>query len=185
MKKLFPLANKETRSLFVHPSICQAWEIGTEHEGYGPEHETSFLKPGLIPNLAKLCKPDNVYFTVTQEPNPDTMAIDELLIGIKDKEGFWHNLTLSNLEVKLERLNAAQWGIDGVVSVPVDENLTCRYDGTYIHLGETKVINVPIKLRYDRATRALSFSSPISYDVEGMELLGMVLDIDWRDAKSI
>lgn len=183
MKKLFPIANKETRSLFVHPSICQAWEIGSEHEGYGPEHETSFLKPGKIKNLAKLCKPDNVYFTVTEEPNPETMAIDELLIGIKDKEGFWHNLTLSDLDTKVERLNAAQWGIDGMVCVPVDESLCCQYTGEPIDLGDTKVINVPIKLRYDRATRALEFFSSASYDVEGLELLGMILNLDWRDAK--
>ncbi|UQT02793.1 hypothetical protein YUBABA_00400 [Serratia phage vB_SmaM-Yubaba] len=184
MKRLFPICNQATRDLFIHPSICQAWDI-VDAEGYTSGEETSYLKPGKIKNLAKLCKPENVYFTVTEEPNPDTMMIDEIMIGIKDKDGYWKNVNVSSVATKLEKLNAAQWGLDGHVTVDVSEGIGIGQDGEKIDLGDVKVLNIPIKLRYDRATRALEFSSSATYDREGMEVLGLILDLEWRDAKVI
>lgn len=179
MQKLFPIATAETRHLFVHPSMREPWAI-VGAEGYTGEG-TSYLKPGKVKNLLKLCKPEAVTFTVFEEPDPDTMAIDGILFGIKDIHGSWVTVRVWNVNAKVEKLNAGQWGLEGT-AVVLATNLLDINTGYRPDLDPKSVINIPVKLRYDRATRELEWSSDSSYD-KGLEVLGITLNLDWKDSK--
>lgn len=180
MEKLYPIAKAETRHLFVHPSIRSPWDI-VGATGYTGE-ETSYLKPGKVENLMKLCKPEGVTFTVFEEPNTDKMVLDGVLFSIKDVSGHWVTCRAVVKGLTLSKLNASQWGFEGNIDV-LGEDVIDMDTGTHPHLGCVEGIWIPIKLRYDRATRCLEWSSHVTYDNAGIELLGITLDLDWVDSK--
>lgn len=179
MNKLYPIATAATRHLFVHPSISTPWDIVGTY-GYKGE-ESAYLKPGKVENLMELCRPADKIFTVFEEPNPDTIAIDDVLFGVKDINGHWVTCRSTSTDIKLTKLNAAQWGLEGPISVNVYD-LIDTFSGGSVFLGDKKELLIPIKLRYDRATRALEWSSSSTFD-DGIELIGITLDLDWKDSK--
>lgn len=179
MNKLYPIATAATRHLFVHPSIESPWDI-VGATGYTGE-QSAYLKPGKIENLMTLCKPEGVTFTVFEEPDPDTIAISDVLFGIKDISGHWITCRSTGTHVVLGKLNAAQWGIDGNIGILAGELIDIN-TGKNPQLGNTIEVRLPINIRYDRATRALTWSSIPTFD-DGIEAIGIELDLDWKDSK--
>lgn len=172
MQKLYPIASKETRHLFIDPLLSLPTFISGE--GYVSGETTSFIKPGKVPNLALLCQPEGVKFTVTEEPDPNTMAVTELKVGLYDDQGEWCVVTIPDLNVLFEQDGPSRATIKGGITVP--------------HLFKTgSTINIPIDLLYERSTRALTFKEhpTAGYDSGIPQVLGIKLNLDWRDAKVV
>jgi len=176
MEKLFPIATAASRHLFVDPSIYGPWDI--IWSGYSGER-SSYIKPGVVPNLMKLCTPDGTYVTVTEEPDPDNFVIDGILFGMMD-DGYW-KVFRANLEIKLERLNAANWGLDNKLVIPVRKLIDVN---TGKHGEGPDNIEIELSLNYARATRCLQYTTAGNYDNGKPEILGLIFDLTHKDSKS-
>jgi len=177
MEKLFPIATAASRHLFVDPSIYGPWDIIAS--GYTGER-TGYLKPGVIPNLVQLCAPTNVAMTVTEEVDPDHFVIDGILIGMMDPDHDYWKVYRANLDVKLDRLNAANWGVDTTLVIPV-RNLIDVNTGKH---GEgPATIEIELSLNYARATRCLEYKTAGNYDNGKPEILGLIFDLTHKDSK--
>lgn len=179
MIKLYPIAKPETRHLFISPAIQQEWDI--EKPGYEGK-KTSYLKPGKIPNLMALCMPEDVRYSITEEPDMDTFAIDDIVYGAKDVNGYWHVCTAENLGVKMTRESAGTWALDGVIAIPPNQVFPATDE--VIDFGDAPIL-VPVKLHYARGTRCLQISTSGTYDNGKPELYGLTFWMDHKDSKLV
>lgn len=176
MEKLFPIATAASRHLFVDPSIYGPWDIiSPEYTG----ERTSYLKPGVTPDLVKLCTPAGVYLTVTEEVDPDKFIIDDILFGMM-VNGAW-TVMRANLAETLERRDAANWGLETTLRIPMCDLVNIN---TGEHGVGTEVVEVDLSLNYARATRCLQYSTTGNYDNGKPEILGLAFDLTHKDAKS-
>ncbi|EBY9763988.1 hypothetical protein D5W64_12815 [Salmonella enterica subsp. enterica serovar Saintpaul] len=180
MQRLYPVATPETRHLFVDPGIQNVW--GIDDSKYVGK-DTSFLKPGKIPNLVLLCQPDGEKFTVTEEVDPDKIFIDEILFGIMDDNGIWQVCIIDELNTRLAALSPATWGLDGVISV-YGNQITTIY-GDSLEIDEDKIILIDIKIDYARATRCMEISSKGTYDNGKPQLYGVTFNLEHKDSKMV
>lgn len=179
MQKLYPIATKETRHLFISPAIYQEWSICKEVYGKG---QTSYLKPGKVPNLMALCMPKDVRYSITEEPDPGTMAVDSIIYGLRDKEGFWHVCTAENLNIKLTQESVGNHVLNGHITIPAHRIFpNTDHD---VDFGDEPIL-VPIDLHYARATRCLQISTSGTYDNGKAELYGITLNLDHKDSKIV
>lgn len=186
MNKLFPIASKATRHLFVDPAISRPSFISGE--GYVSGEMTSFIKPGKVPNLALLCQPEGEKFTVTEEPSVDTMAVKEVLFGAKDHQGVWTVCLVRDVKGLLFKDGPARSLLQGTINVhPGFHHIT---DGVHpeesVNLGD-KPVMIGIDLLYERGTRALTLKpiEGVGIDSGKPQILGIKLDLDWIDSKIV
>ncbi|AEV89585.1 hypothetical protein OBP_148 [Pseudomonas phage OBP] len=172
MQKLFPIANRNTRHLFIDPLLSKPSFVAGE--GYVSGEMTSFIKPGKVPNLAELCRPEDVKFTVTEEPDPTTMGISEIMFGMYDENKEWRVVSVTDLDIPFVADGPARSTIDGCMAVQHP-------------FKEKGMVNIPISLLYERGTRALTFKEVpnVGYDSGVPQILGIKLNLDWRDAKIV
>lgn len=176
MEKLYPIATAASRHLFVDPSIYGPWDIIAP--GYAGER-TGYLKPGVTPDLVKLCTPAGVYMTVTEEVDPDKFVIDDILFGMM-VDGSW-TVMRANLDEPLTRLDAANWGLNTTLRIPMHDLININ---TGEHGGGTDVVEIELSLNYARATRCLQYCTVGNYDNGKPEILGLAFDLTHKDAKS-
>lgn len=186
MNKLFPIASKATRHLFVDPAIARPSFISGE--GYVSGEMTSFIKPGKVPNLALLCQPEGEKFTVTEEPSVKTMRVKDILFGAKDHQGVWTVCLIRDIHVgfKQDGPSRALCQTEIVID-PEDFAITNGiYTQAQVNLGEG-AIRIPIDLMYERGTRALTLKpvEGVGIDSGTPQILGIKLDLDWVDSKIV
>lgn len=185
MNKLFPIASKATRHLFVDPALARPSFISGE--GYVSGEMTSFIKPGKVPNLALLCQPEDVKFTVTEEPSTETMKVKEILFGAKDHQGAWTVCLVRNVDAKLAKDGPARSLLKGHVCIqPESQVINGIFSEEIVNLGDQPVL-IPIDLMYERGTRALTLKADprAGIDTGIPQILGIKLDLDWVDSKSV
>lgn len=181
MKQLSPIATAATRHLFIDPIIYSTWDI--TGEGYVNKEETSFLKPGKIPNLMKLCMPEGVRYSITEEPDPENMFISDLMIGFKSKNGVYWEATIRELNVQLVADGPAQYVFKGPVTIEQD-NLS--YDDEWSSpVLDNDELTIELDVHYARGTRTLTISSPGTYDNNQPVLYGLQMDLTWKDSKIV
>lgn len=186
MNKLFPIASKATRHLFVDPAIARPSFISGE--GYVSGEMTSFIKPGKVPNLALLCQPEDVKFTVTEEPSIDTMAVKEILFGVHDHQGIWTVCLVRGLTSQLFKDGPARSILKTTLAInPAIHRITNGiFSEEPVNLGDKPTL-IPIDLMYERGTRALTLK-PVAgagIDTGKPQILGIKLDLDWVDSKIV
>ncbi|QBZ70669.1 hypothetical protein pETSU_088 [Edwardsiella phage pEt-SU] len=185
MNKLFPIANKTTRHLFVDPALARPSFISGE--GYVSGEMTSFIKPGKVPNLALLCQPEDVKFTVTEEPSVDTMKVTDILFGAFNSDNQWTVCLLREVKAQLAKDGPARSVLDGHVVINPDHNsVVDGITGEPVNLGDEPVM-IPIDLLYERGTRGLTLKpvEGVGIDTGKPQILGIKLDLDWIDSKSV
>ena len=186
MNKLFPIASKATRHLFVDPAIARPSFISGE--GYVSGEMTSFIKPGKVPNLALLCQPEDVKFTVTEEPSVETIAVKEVLFGARDHQGIWTVCLIRNVDAKLTKDGPSRSLLQGhIVFNPESTRVTNGiYNEEPVNLG-SQLVNIPIDLMYERGTRALTLKPIAGAGIDSgiPQILGIKLDLDWVDSKIV
>lgn len=186
MNKLFPIANKATRHLFVDPALARPSFISGE--GYVSGEMTSFIKPGKVPNLALLCQPEDVKFTVTEEPSMEIMALKDVLFGAFDSQGNWTVCLVRDLFMKFKKDGPARATLDGHILIQPHHKV---YDGVNSDQVVTLAINkptlIPINILYERGTRALTLTPIEGAGIDSgiPQILGIKLDLDWVDSKSV
>lgn len=179
MNKLYPIAKPETRHLFVHPAVHQEWPVFNAE--YSQSEKTSYIKPGKVPNLMELCRPSNVRFSITEEPDMDKFLIKDVLFGVTDLNGQYHVLVGNELDVKLTQNGPVGLELDGYVTVPM-ESVGC--DSESAVFGPEPFL-IPVKLKYERGTRCLTLSTSGTYDNGQPELLGIILNLVHKDSKVV
>lgn len=172
MQKLYPIANKATRHLFIEALLSRPTFISGE--GYVSGEMTSYIKPGKVPNLAELCQPEGVKFTVTEEPNPETIAITGVVVGLYNEKEQWSVAEIKDLSFELVKDGPARSVLDGHLVVPHP-------------FKEGANANIPITVIYERGTRALTISGcpRAGLDTGIPQVLGIKLNLDHRDAKLV
>lgn len=181
MEKLVPLVTAETRHLFVDPAVCVPWNISMKDYPGCPE--TSYLKPGKVPNLMDLCKPEGARFSITEEPNPDTMTIDEIVFGVFDIQGNWYLCVAEDLGITLEKDGAASMSLNGHVSI--DPSTVRAMHGDYYPELSSDPILVELNVHYARGTRCFQYSTTATYDNQKPQVYGLALELDYKDSKII
>lgn len=185
MNKLFPIANKATRHLFVNPIISRPSFVAGE--GYVSGEMTSFIKPGKVPNLALLCQPEDVKFTVTEEPNVDTMAVTDVLFGAPDHQGVWTLCFVRGVNAKLAKDGPSRSLLQGhIVITPGSVVTNGIFSNEPVNLGDEPVL-IPIDLMYERGTRALTLKEAegVGFDTIKPQILGIKLNLEWVDSKTV
>lgn len=186
MNKLFPIANKTTRHLFVDPALARPSFISGE--GYVSGEMTSFIKPGKVPNLALLCQPEDVRFTVTEEPSMEVMALKDVLFGAFNSQGEWTVCLAKDLYMKFKKDGPARAELNGYITI---QPYTKVYDGVNndqtVSLSDKEVLSIPVNILYERGTRALTLTpvEGVGIDSGVPQILGIKLDLDWVDSKSV
>lgn len=185
MEKLFPIASKATRHLFVDPAVSRPTFV--KGEGYVSGEMTSFIKPGKVPNLALLAQPEDTKFTVTEEPNIDTLAVTDILFGARDHQGTWQVCLVKGVNAKLTKDGPSRSILQGHIVIHPDSPVS---DGIFgdkiVNLGDQPTA-VPIELMYERGTRALTLKEidGVGYDSGKPQVLGIKLNLDWIDSRIV
>ncbi len=182
MYKLYPVAKPETRHLFVDPVIYEPWEFFID--GYPQPSETGYIKPGTVPNLMELCRPSGVKFSITEEPNPDCLAITGILIAVKSEGGFWVTCAIDDLNVKLNKEGPGTWSLVGDLTIP-KKDLVNGYTYEELTFDNNDPLLVQIDLQYVRGSRTLTYSNNGNYDNCKPQLLGITLDLRHKDSAII
>lgn len=180
MNKLHPIAKPETRQYFIDPSIYTPWDI---IDGGFTGEQTSYLKPGNIPNLMDLCKKEDQVFTVTEEPDTDKLLVDGTIFAMHH-QGYWQ-VFRSEVGFALDKLDAGNWGFNGLIVIPMRSVINIATGEKGISLPDTNLITIDIKLNYARGSRTLEFSNTGTYDNGKPQLLGVTFDLEYKDSKII
>lgn len=180
MQRLYPVATSATRHLFVDPGIQDVW--GIDDSKYNHKN-TSFLKPGIIPNLVLLCQPDGEKFTVTEEVDPEKIFVDEILFGLMDDNGIWQVCIAEDLNVRLAGTSPATWELHGHISVRGCQLTTIFGDS--VEVDEDKIFLIDIHINYARATRCMEISSEGTYDNGKPQLYGVTFKLEHKDSKTV
>lgn len=186
MNKLFPIANKTTRHLFVDPALARPSFISGE--GYVSGEMTSFIKPGKVPNLALLCQPEDVKFTVTEEPSMETMKVKEILFGAYNTDGEWTVCLVRDLAIPLVKDGPSRSLLQTEITIdPENEAVINGVSSTELADVGEKHILISIDLMYERGTRALTLTPIEGAGIDSgiPQILGIKLDLDWIDSKSV
>lgn len=185
MNKLYPIATAATRHLFVDPAIYHPFDIIDSH--YSGE-KSSFIKPGVVPNLMQLCMPEGVYYSVTEEPDFDEMYVEEILFGLHHN-GNWGVFRVPVL-VRLDKLNQSNWGFKGTIKVSTREPININ---TGVHgvdprpetvTDDDMSLMIDLDINYARSTRCLEFTTVGNFDNSKPQILGMCFDLKYKDSKS-
>lgn len=181
MNKLKPISNQTTRHLFIDPVLSQPWCF--REDGYQDNEKTSYIKPGVVPNLMALCTPAGHKFSVTEEPDINNMFVDDLVIAMFNEDGEWGHYTIPAVNAKFNITGPSTATLDGhiVIRDIVDVLDECEDP---IRLPEGSIINIPIYITYHRATRELILRSEGNFDNGKPQILGITLDLKYKDSKS-
>jgi hypothetical protein len=182
MFHLNPIANEETRHLFVDPSIYHVFDINDDLYKR-LKLETGYVKPGKVLNLVELCRPKDLVFSVTEEIDLDQFYIDRVLFGMHHN-GAWEKF-VAYLSVQINKKDAANWGVDGNLVISTDAVFNTHDGEKGIVIPDTNVINIPIKLNYARGSRCLEYSTEGTYDNGKPQILGLTFDMVHKDSKII
>lgn len=184
MQRLLPIASKETRHLFVDPAIVEPWCI--EEEGYTNKETTSYIKPGKVPNLMMLCKPEGVRFSITEEPDMDKLIVDSILIGAYDIHGdfrvFSADFLNNGLGVRLTRNGAIGAKLKGLVGI--DTTGMIGIDGQDVEFRNDELY-VDIDLTYSRGSRCLEYTNMGTFDNKEPIIYGITLSLTHKDSKIV
>lgn len=182
MKKLYPIAKESTRHLFVDPAISKPSAIHAE--GYEHGELTGFIKPGRVPNLALLCKPENTSFSVTEEPDMDTLGITEILFGMFDRNNIWTVCHIKGLDIKLQKDGPATASLKGGnIRLNTDFITDGIFIGDKVDL-QPGIVGIDLDILYSRGTRCLEYSNKGGYDSGTPQVLGLKFNLDYKDSKS-
>lgn len=182
MRHLHPIATSETRHLFIDPIISAPYSICSEL--YTKDEETSFIKPGVVPNLMELCRPKGTRFSITEEPDMDKMYIEEVIFGAFDYKGHWTLYHVDELEIGFSRNGPVGSEIKG--SVQLDVNAIREYiTGDTATLMQEEILVLELDLLYERGTRRLTFKPTGSYDSGKPEIHGIILNLEHKDSKLV
>lgn len=181
MELLYPIASAETRHLFVDPSIYGVWDIiDPSYTKLG--YRSGYLKPGKISNLVQLCRPKEVTFSVTEEIDLDDFHIEDILFCMHH-DGHWQQFRVFH-HVKVEKLDAGNWGLNGTLVIPTRQIINTETGEKGITIKGTDILNIELTLNYARGTRCLEFSTEGTYDNGKPQILGITLDMKYKDSKS-
>lgn len=182
MKKLYPIAKESTRHLFVDPALSKPSVIHAE--GYEQGELTSFIKPGRVPNLALLCKPENASFSVTEEPDMDTLGITEVLFGMFDRNNVWTVCHVEGLDIKLQKDSPGTTSLKGGnIRLNTDFITDGIFIGNKVDL-QPGIVGIDLDILYSRGTRCLEYSNKGGYDLGTPQILGLKFNLDYKDSKS-
>lgn len=182
MKHLHPIATPETRHLFIDPIISAPYNICSEL--YTQDEETSFIKPGVVPNLMELCRPKGTRFSITEEPNMDKMYIEEVIFGAFDYKGHWTLYRAEDLEIYFSSNGPVGASIKGSVHIDVNVIKDALFGDDAILMQE-EILVLELDLLYERGTRRLTFKTTGSYDSGKPQILGITLNLEHKDSKLI
>lgn len=189
MNKLFPIANETTRQYFVDPAHFFPTDI--QAEGYNEGEQTAFLKPGKVGDLMDLCRPKGVFFAKTEEPDPENIVIDEMIVGLRgqiedDVVGSkFHLVMFENVNIKLEACGPSSYGLNGVISIMITGKETTA-TGLPISwmFNKGTIISIPFKASYSRGSRCFEFAGEGTYDNGKPVVFGIKLDLTHKDSRS-
>lgn len=182
MQKLYPIATAKTRHLFIDPIISQPWEIMAE--GYTKREEVSYIKPGIVPNLMDLCKPEGVRFSITEEPDMEKLVVTELIFAAFDYKGDWKLYRVEDLDWPFKSNGPVGCQIKNYGAIDVDTIKEVETGDTAIFEEEFS-LEIELDLLYERGTRRLTFTPTGSYDSGKPQVLGIMLNLEHKDSKLI
>lgn len=185
MQKLYPIANRNTRHLFIDPLLSLPTFVAGE--GYVSGEMTSFIKVGKVPNLVELCRPEGERFSITEEANIDTMAVTEIIFGAYNYKKEWTVCHAKGMTVKLAKFDAARSFLKGQISVPLGDIYDPINQDENVLFIEDQPLLVEIDILYERATRAFTLCAGknTGFDTGKPQLLGVKLNLDWLDSKIV
>lgn len=183
MKKLYPVVTPSTGHLFIDPSLFKPYAIN--QEGYGKGEKTSFIKPGKVLNLMELCKPDNKTFTVTEEPDINTLSITEIIFGMFDRANVWTVCHVKDLDIKLSHTSPAKSVIDGPLVIGTESVTDGIFIGDRVDLEPNTTFMININLTYSRGSRCLEYSNNGGYYTGKPQILGLKFNLDHKDSKIV
>lgn len=183
MNKLYPIAKESTRHLFVDPALSKPTAIHAE--GYEQGELTGFIKPGRVPNLAQLCKPENTTFSVTEEPDMETLGITEILFGMFDNNDVWTVCHVEGLDIKLKKDGPATASLKNTsIQISADLITDGIFIGDKVDLKPDSIVAIDLDILYSRGTRCLEYSNKGGYDQRTPQILGLKFNLDYKDSKS-
>jgi hypothetical protein len=181
MEALYPIASAESRHLFVDPAIFDTWHI-IDPDYTAGGYSSGYIKPGKVPNLVELCRPKERYMSVTEEIDLDHFYLDDILFHMH-YEGYWDQFRVYH-RIKLEKLDAANWGFNGTLSIPSRSIIHTQTGTKGLGPNYPDLLEIELKLNYARGTRCLEFSTVGNYDNDKPQILGITLDMKHKDSRS-
>jgi len=181
MEALYPIAAAESRHLFVDPAIYDVWHI-IDPDYTAGGYSSGYIKPGKVPNLVELCRPKDVYLSVTEEIDLDHFYLDDILFHMHH-EGYWEQFRVYH-HIKIEKLDAGNWGLNQTLQIPSRSVIHTTTGVKGLGPNYPKFVEIEIKLNYARGTRCLEFSTVGNYDNDKPQILGITLDMKHKDSKS-
>jgi hypothetical protein len=181
MEALYPIASAESRHLFVDPAIYGVWHILAPDYTAGG-YSSGYIKPGKVPNLVQLCCPKDVCLSVTEEIDLDQFYLDDILFNMH-YEGYWEQFRVFH-HIKIEKLDAGNWGLNQILRIPSRSVIHTETGVKGLGPNHPDFIEIEIKLNYARGTRCLEFSTVGNYDNDKPQILGITLDMKYKDSKS-
>lgn len=182
MEKLFPIANKDTRHFFIEPLIHKPWYI--KEPGYEPHTETSYIKPGKIPNLMELCRPEGHRFSITEEPNIDTLAIESIVFGMRNTAGVWGLYMAKGLNIKPAANGPSHSVLEGIIVLRGHQLIDPMFDEP-VDIDPAAIVPIDINLYYARGSRCLEYSNEGNIDNGKPQILGLTFKLEHKDSKIV
>ncbi|QYN79947.1 putative capsid protein [Kosakonia phage Kc263] len=184
---LFPQWNNQNKDYFIDVNkVAPFTIIRNNHPFYKGEFLSSHIKPGVIPNLFVLCRPEGYTWTSTSSIKPD-MRIKKLILEVLDDEGkpYYGEVGILDIDdpstyITLAPTNYREWGIDGKLHHPNGFELFFPYDFLPPLPRWSTINDIPLKISFNTGYWALEFQHTTMDDLNAT-VVGIDLEIFMDD----
>lgn len=169
---IYPVVNKENEQYLVSNDVHPNVDVVPDFVIYKDNDiQTNFIKPGIVPNLLELCKPENWTWSISEEPDPQ-ICIGRVLVEISTKNGdkvLGYYNSPKGIKLQIPGGKEQDYHINGLVELnnPLNNLPGMTFiEETRFHKKTTLVY----KVNYSRDDKRLTISSVAE---ENMKLLGL------------
>ena len=187
---LFPQWNNQNKDYFIDVNkVAPFTIILDDHPVYKEKFLSGYIKPGVIPNLFVLCRPEGHLWTGTSSIKPE-MRIKRLILEVIGDEGkpCYGEVDILNIDdpstyIALGSTNHREWGIDGKLHHSNGFELFFPYHPLPLQHQHSIINDIPLKISFNNQYWTLEFHHT-KIDELNATIVGIDLEIFMDDVEN-
>jgi len=180
---LFPQWNNQNKDYFIDTNKVAPFTITpNNHPFYKEKFFSSYIKPGIVPNLFVLCRPNDHYWGAWDRIRPE-LKIESLILEIVENGNKYIGKVtiLDHLDkvtyCELCSQGDRKWRINGDIRHPNGFRLSLLSDVPKPSLHESMINDIPLDIRFNSRNWTLEFYPTIMNDLNA-KIIGVAFVIE-------
>lgn len=186
--RIFPQWNEQNKDYFIDTNEIPPFHVVCDsHPLYKEEFLSSYIKPGVVPNLFVLCRPKGHWWgawdTIRPELKIRTLVLEVTEDGNKHfGEVSVYNHSDETTHIGLNSQGDRKWGINGRIHHPDGFPLYFLTNPPKQPLHGIDVNDIPLNIRFDSRDWTLEFH-PTTMDNLNAKIVGITFVIEMDSIK--